>query len=121
MLTKIMVTLIVIVGCLWFAASKRNQSVKVKPDKKEIERKLLLTRSAFVFMFLMVIATAVIVFIDLQDDYEMVTVYVINSETNARTRYKAQRQNVNKGSFITVEGTAVFVADVERIEVESPQ
>lgn len=124
MLTKIIVTMAVIVGCLWYASSKRNQelqTIEVKPGKKEIERKLLLTRGAFTFMFLMIIAAGVIVFYELQDDYETVTVHVINAETNARTSYQAQRQDVNEVSFTTLEGRTVFVADVERIEVESPR
>jgi uncharacterized secreted protein with C-terminal beta-propeller domain len=124
MLTKIIVTMAVIVGCLWFASSKRNQelqTVNVKPSNREAQRKLLLTRGAFVFMFLMVIAAGVIVFIELQDDYETVTVHVINSDTNARTSYKAQRQDIDGGSFTTIEGRHIFVADVERIEVESPR
>ncbi len=122
MLTKIIVTLVVIVGCLWFASSKRNQElqpVQRKISKKERERKLLLTRSAFAFMFLMVLAAGVIVFYELQDDYETVTVHVINSETNARTSYQAQRQDVTEASFTTLEGRQVFVADVERVEMES--
>jgi hypothetical protein len=124
MLTKIIFTLIVIVGCLWFASSKRNQELKPlqrKLEKKDNERKLLLTRSAFAFMILMVLAAGVIVFFELKDDYETVTVHVINSETNARTSYEAQRQDVTEGSFTTLEGRKVFVADVERVEVESPQ
>jgi hypothetical protein len=124
MLTKIIVTLAVIVGCLWFASSKRNQelqSVQSKVSKKDRERKLLLTRSAFAFMFLMVLAAGVVVYLELQDDYETVTVHVINSETNARTSYEAQRQDVTEDSFTTLEGRKVFVADVERVEVESPK
>jgi hypothetical protein len=124
MLTKIIVTLVVIVGCLWFASSKRNQDlqpVQRKPSSKEVERKLLLTRSAFAFMFLMLLAAGVMVFFELQDDYETVTVHVINSETNARTSYQAQRQDVTEGSFTTLGGRKVFVAEVERVEVESPK
>jgi hypothetical protein len=124
MLTKLIVTLAVIVGCLWFASSKRNQEpqpVQSKASRKDRERKLLLTRSAFAFMFLMVLAAGVIVFFELQDDYETVTVHVINSETNARMSYEAQRQNVTENSFTTLEGRKVFVADVERVEVESPK
>jgi hypothetical protein len=124
MLTKIIVTLVVIVGCLWFASSKRNQDlqpVQRKPSSKEVQRKLLLTRSAFAFMFLMLLAAGVMVFFELQDDYETVTVHVINSETNARTSYQAQRQDVTEGSFTTLGGRKVFVAEVERVEVESPK
>jgi uncharacterized ion transporter superfamily protein YfcC len=124
MLTKLIVTMAVIVACLWFVSSKRNQElqpVRMKPGKREVERKLLLTRSAYTFMFLMVIAAGVITFVELQGDYETVTVHVINSETNTRISYQAQRQDVDGGSFTTVEGRKVFVADVERIEVESAQ
>ena len=122
MLTKIIVTLAVIVGCLWFASSKRNQElqpVKTKISKKDRERKLLLTRSAFAFMFLMVFAAGIIVYFELQDDYETVTVHVINSETNARISYQAERQDIDGSRFTTLEGRTIYVADVERIEVES--
>jgi hypothetical protein len=122
MLTKIIFTLAVIAGCLWFASTKRNQELKPlkrKLTQKDNERKLLLTRSAFTFMFLMVLAAGVIVFFELKGDYETVTVHVINSETNSRTSYQAQRQDVTEDSFTTIKGRKVFVADVERVEMES--
>jgi hypothetical protein len=122
MLTKIIFTLAVIAGCLWFASTKRNQELKPlkrKLTQKDNERKLLLTRSAFAFMFLMVLAAGFIVFFELKGDYETVTVHVINSETNSRTSYQAQRQDVTEDSFTTIKGRKVFVADVERVEMES--
>jgi len=121
MLTKIIFTLAVIVGCLWFVSTKRNQELKSPQRKltpKDNDRKLLLTRSAFAFMFFMVLAAGVIVFFELKDDYETVTVHVINSETNTRTSYQAQRQDVTEDSFTTLKGRKVFVADVERVEME---
>ena len=111
-----------IAGCLWFASTKRNQELKPlkrKLTQKDNERKLLLTRSAFAFMFLMVLAAGVIVFFELKGDYATVTVHVINSETNSRTSYQAQRQDVTADSFTTIKWRKVFVADVERVEMES--
>jgi len=123
MLTKIILTLLVIVGCFWFVSSKRGQNSQpllVIASKKEQQRKKMLRRGTYLFMFIMVLAASAMIYIELSGNYETVTVHVINTQTGATSSYLARREDVQASSFTTVEGRKVYVAGVERIEVEAP-
>ena len=122
MLTKIIFTLSVIVACFWFASSKRarnQQPLLVVAGKKERQRKMVLQRGTYVFMFIMVIAAAAMIYVEVADKYTTVTVHVINTQTGLRNSYQARREDVKASSFTTVDGRQVFVAGIERVEVET--
>lgn len=122
MLTKIILTLSVIVGCFWFVSSKRAQNrqpLLVVASKKEQQRKAILQRGVYLFMFIMVISAATMIYLEVSDRYTTVTVHVINTQTGVKNSYQARREDVNASSFTTVEGRKVFVAGIERIEVET--
>lgn len=122
MLTKIILTLSVIVGCFWFVSSKRAQNrqpLLVVASKKEQQRKAILQRGVYLFMFIMVISAATMIYLEISDRYTTVTVHVINTQTGVKNSYQARREDVNASSFTTVEGRKVFVAGIERIEVET--
>jgi len=124
MLTKILLTLLVIVGALWFASSQRGESrqrVLVIASKEEQQKKQMLRRGAYIFMVIMVLAASAMIYIEVSDSYATVTVHVINTQTGARTSYQARRDDIQTKSFTTLEGRSVYVAGVERIEVEAPQ
>ena len=124
MLTKIILTLLVIVGCFWFVSSKREQNrqpLLVVASKKDQQLKATLRRGAYLFMFIMVLAALAMFYVQLSDNYTTVTVHVINTQTGARSSYQARREDVQASSFTTLEGRKVYVAGIERIEVESPQ
>ncbi len=124
MLTKIILTLLVIVGCFWFVSSKRGQSTQpllVVASKKELQRKEMLRRGTYLFMFIMVLAASVMIYIELSGNNATVTVHVINTQTGARSSYLARSEDVQASSFTTIEGRKVYVAGIERIEVEAPR
>jgi len=124
MLTKIILTLLVIVGCFWFVSSKRGQNSQpllVVASKKDQQRKEILRRATYLFMFIMVFVALVMIYFELSGNNATVTVHVINTQTGARSSYLARREDVQASSFITVEGRKVYVAGIERIEVEAPR
>jgi hypothetical protein len=122
MLTKILVTLLVTVGCFWFASSKRSQNrqpMLVVASKKDQQRKAMLQRGTYLFMILMLLAASVMIYIEISDNYATVTVHVINTQTGAKNSYQARREDVQASGFTTVDGRKVYVAGIERIEVEA--
>ena len=121
MLTKILLTLSVIAGCLWYMSSKRGQNLQpslVVGSKKDQQRRAILLRAAYMFMFVMVIAASAMIYIELSDSYKIVTVHVINTQTGVKSSYQARREDVAAHSFTTINGRKVYVAGIERIEVE---
>ncbi len=123
MLTKIILTLLVITGALWFASSQRRenrQKLLVVASKKEQHNRRMLQRGTYLFMLIMVLAALVMIYIELSDSATTVTVHVVNTQTGARTSYQARREDIQAGSFTTLDGRSVYVAGVERIEVVAP-
>jgi len=121
MITKIILTLSVIAGCLWYLSSKRGQNRQpslVVASKKDQQRRAIFLRGAYLFMFVMVIAASAMIYIELSDSYKTVTVHVINTQTGAKSSYQARRADIAARSFTTVNGRKVYVAGIERIEVE---
>ncbi len=88
-------------------------------SKKDQRKREILRRSVYLFMATMVLAAIVMIYIEVADNNTIVTVHVINSQTGSRVSYRARRNDIESGSFSTVEGRTVYVADIERIEVES--
>lgn len=122
MLTKILFTLAVITGCFWFVSAKRNnlrQPLLMVANKKELRKREALRRSVYLFMAIMVLAAIAMIYIEVADNYSIVTVNVINTQTGSRVSYQARRDDVNSNSFTTLDGNTVYVATIERIEVES--
>ena len=70
-------------------------------------------------MALMVIAAGVMIYLEVADNYAVVTVHVINTQSGLRTSYQAHQEDVKSSSFTTVDGRKVFVAGIERVEVET--
>ena len=70
-------------------------------------------------MFVMVIAASAMIYFELSDSYKTVTVHVINTQTGAKSSYQARREDLAARSFTTVDGRKVYVAGIERIEVET--
>ncbi len=122
MVTKILFTLAVITGCLWYASAKRrgrSQPTLVIASKKDLRKREILRRSAYLFMGVMVLAAIAAIYLQVSDNNTILTVNVINSETGSRVVYQARRQDIKSSSFTTLEGSTIYVANIERIEVNS--
>ena len=122
MLTKIIFTLAVVVAGLWFSSNQRGedkQRVLVVATPEEQKRRQLLRQGAYAFMAVMLIAASVMIYLELSDSYETVTVHVVNTQSGERISYQARREDVQAASFTTLEGRKVFVAGIERIEIEA--
>lgn len=123
MLTKILLTLSVIVVCvLVISARRKNPMIKssIAVNKEALERQKQLRLAAWIFMGVMVVAAVIMMTVELWDKNALVTVHVINTQSGERMSYQARREDVNQNSFTTVEGRRIFTAGVERIEIEAP-
>lgn len=124
MLTKVLLTLSVIVICIWLISARRdNPGVKSRSvvSKQTLARQKQFRQAAWVFMGVMIIAAVTMMVVELWDKNTLVTVHVINTQSGERISYQARREDVQGNSFTTVEGRKVFTAGVERIEIEEPR
>ena len=124
MLTKILLTLGVIIACIWVISSRRdNPRVKTLAivGKESQARQKILRQGAWVFMGVMILAAVIMIVVEIRDSNALVTVHVINTQSGERISYQARREDVQQNSFTTVEGRKIFTAGVERIEIESSE
>lgn len=122
MLSKIILTLTVIMVCMWLISSKRNalkQPAKnlINPEAERFNKTV--QRAAIAFMILMVLAAGAMIYIEIADQREIMAVHVINTQTGLKTSYQARKDDIQSSGFTTVEGMKIFVAGVERVEIEA--
>lgn len=119
MIGKILFTLAVIVACMFML------SARAKPDLREIRnpaterRKKQLRNGALAFMVLMVIAAGTMIYLEVDERSAVVTVHVINTQSGTKKSYRAMKNEIHSDGFTTLDGLQVFVAGIERIEIES--
>ena len=70
-------------------------------------------------MGIMVAAAAVTIYLEVDARSAVVTVHVINTQSGDKKSYLVMKSDINSGSFTTVDGVQVFVAEIERIEIET--
>ena len=117
MITKILFTLLVIIGTILFFKGKRGQQLAVKPVERS-ENEKMFRAGAYLFMLFMVISALAVFVFKLGDDYATVKVHVINTQNGQRVTYQAENKDIKSTHFVTIEGRTVYVADIERIEIE---
>ncbi len=68
MITKILVTIAVIMACMWVLANRaaKRSPLREIPNPAVERRKRLLLHAAFAFMFVMVVVAVVIVYLEMQ-------------------------------------------------------
>lgn len=121
MITKILFTLSIIVALVIYMRMKKDQeSVAAQPVRKKVltENEKMFRQGAYLFLIFMVISAVVVMYFELGDRYATVNVHVINTQTGERMTYQAEQQDIKSNQFKTLQGRTVFVADIERVEIE---
>ena len=119
MISKILITLAVIVVCMWMVSARAKPELKTIPNP-EAERNRKVTRNAaLAFMVIMVLAAGVMIYLEVDKRSEIVTVQVINTQSGSSKSYRVRKNEIHSDGFTTLDGVQVFVAGIERIEIKS--
>ncbi len=120
MISKILFTLLVIVGTIVFFKKQREFETRrgVQKSAELSENQKLFRQGAYLFLGFMVLSAVVMLTFEIGESYETVKVHVINTQTGNRQTYQAQQQDIKSNRFTTIEGRVVYVADIERVEIE---
>lgn len=125
MITKILLTLSVIVGVAFFlrmkgAVDDSTPKARSRPavnTRQPSEGQKMFRQGAYLFLIFMAISAAVMVYYEIGDRYKTVTVQVVNTQTGERISYQAEQQDIKSDRFTTLEGKTVYIAEIERIEI----
>ena len=77
--------------------------------------------AAWALIGLMLLISSVILFFEWREDYRIVELRVINTNTGNSQSYRAHKGDVEDRRFVTVDGLVVTLADVERLEMGAPE
>ena len=121
MISKILITLGVIVACMMMLSSRAKPKPKLKtiPNPEAERNRKLMRNFAFAFMGVMAIAASVMIYLEVDKNHAVVTVRVINTQSGESKSYRVMRNDIHNDGFTTTDGVEVFVAGVERIEIDS--
>ena len=122
MITKILFTLLVIFGAIIFARVKREKqsgTASTTPAAPS-EGEKMFRQGAYLFLIFMALSALAMFYFELGDRYATVNVHVVNTQTGERTTYQAEQQDIKSDRFTTLQGRTVYVADIERMEIEAP-
>ena len=119
MITKILFTLAVIMICMWVLSARAKPDLREVPNPAVERNRKHLRHMAIVFMVIMVIAAAVMIYLEVDEQNTVVTVHVINTQSGVKKSYRVKQSEIHNDGFTTLDGMQVFVAGIERIEIES--
>ncbi|KRT56502.1 hypothetical protein [Candidatus Endoriftia persephonae] len=125
MITKLLLTLGVI-GIAWLVLRQRARRVRqieaaerspqlsapAKPSGMVTPR-----LAAYGLVIFMILVSSLFLYLQWRDEYRIVTVRVVNTQTGESLIYEARRGDVEGRHFETLDGRVITVADVERIEM----
>ncbi|MCP4765994.1 MAG: hypothetical protein GY875_06945 [Gammaproteobacteria bacterium] len=118
MISKILITLAVIMICMWMLSARAKPELKRVANPAVARNKKLFRNAALAFMVVMAIAAGLMIYLEVDKRSEIVTVHVINTQSGASTSYRVKKNDIHGDGFTTMDGVQVFVAGIERIEIE---
>lgn len=123
MFTKILITLVVIIGAAMYLKMRHTEQEGPRrpapAQKRQLsEKEKMFRQGAYLFMAFMVFSALLVFYFEIGDRYQTVQVHVVNTQTGERMSYQAEQQQIKSDHFTTLEGRTVYVADIERIEIE---
>jgi hypothetical protein len=119
MIGKILITLAVIMICMWMLSSRVKPGLREIPNPVAERNKKHMRNGAIAFMVIMAIAAGVMIYLDVDKRSTVVTVHVINTQSGAQKSYRVMKNDIHSDGFTTLDGLQIFVAGIERIEIEA--
>jgi hypothetical protein len=124
MFTKFVFTLLILGAAILFIKKRPSDETEAaRPplprQRRMSENERLFRLGAWLFLALMVISAIGIAVFKIGDRYATVEVRIINTRNGEVRRYRAPRDGIKSDRIVTEDGRTIYLADVERMEVES--
>ena len=121
MIGKILITLAVIAGCMMMLSARAKPKLRTVVNPATVRNRKLMRNAAFGFMVVMVLAAGTMIYLEVDQRSSIVTVHVINPQSGSTKSYRVKKNEIHRDGFTTMDGVQVFVAGIERIEIEPEQ
>jgi hypothetical protein len=118
MIGKILITLAVIAGCMMMLSARARPKLRTVVNPATVRNRKLMRNAAIGFMVVMVLAAGTMIYLEVDQRNSIVTVHVINTQSGSTKSYRVKKNEIHSDGFTTMDGVQVFVASIERIEIE---
>jgi len=128
MLTKILITLLIIVGAVIFLRHKKSlnqqplNSVTPKVITIDAEPANIIQSNikliAFAVLSLTLLTGTVMMFLNWQDDHRLYEIKVVNPQSGNIDIFEAYKKDLQGRSFTTITGQRIKVSEWERLEFQ---
>ena len=118
MIGKILITLAVIAGCMMMLSARTKPKLRTVVNPATVRNRKLMRNAAIGFMVVMVLAAGTMIYLEVDQRNSIVTVHVINTQSGSTKSYRVKKDEIHSDGFTTMDGVQVFVAGIERIEIE---
>jgi hypothetical protein len=122
MITKILFTLLVIVGVALAFRQKSETRLKKKPPAKKPEGEKGIQSKTVIYAILgLILAISTLLFvIHWQNQHEIVNIRVTDGSGNV-VSYQAYKKSIDGRRFVTLDGREVALGDSDRVEMTSTE
>lgn len=119
MITKVLVTILVILAALIFVRHKgRGRGVQAQQAEQAANRRTAMF-VAVALVALTLVLSAGLYYTHWQQAHEIFRVQVINSHSGAVQHYQVYQSDIDGRRFRTIDGRLINLSDAERMEVEA--
>ena len=120
MLTKILVTIAIIVGVFAFMRFKNQSSHAIRTLTVEANNSSTNTVKlvAFGVLSLTLLSGAVMLFLNWQEQHRLFDIKIINPQSGMTDNYQAYKKDLKGKKFTTISGQQITVSELERLEIK---
>ncbi len=106
-------------ACMWMLSARATPELQVIPNPAVERKKKQLRYAALGFMLVMAVAAGIMIYLEVDQRAAVVTVNVVNTQSGETRSYRVMKNEIDSEGFTTINGLQVFVAEIERIEIEA--
>ena len=118
MVTKILITLLVIAGCyLYLKRRSSSANQQRRPARESVAEQQPVKMVAVLLLILSVLGTLSYVGYRWYDSHTLLDVRIINPANDSEVVYQVYKGDLDDRSFTTVQGQTVRIAASERLEI----
>jgi len=122
MLTKFLITVLVVVSAFVFIRYKNKPALNERPIRvinvtAQTPSKNIKLIAVFVLLLTLVTGT-VMVFLNWQDEHRVFDIKIINPQTSTSDHYQAYKKDLKGRAFTTLSGQQITVSELERLEFQ---
>lgn len=128
MLTKILITILIIVGAVVFIRYKKSldqQAIGGKTThtitiqaEPENNSQANIKFIAIGVLSLTLLTGTVMLFLDWRDDHRLYNIKIVNPQTGGIDSYQAYKKDLRGRTFTTITGQQITVSELERLEFQ---